>query len=379
MKKNHCCIVFSCLFAAAALLAGCSNNQEAPATTQAEESATESVAEGATEAAAETSAPEELEEIKVAVTIGTPHANPAVIADEKGIYAEHGLTAEIQSYASGVAKMEALPSGSWDVCILAIPGWMGGGLNYGLKIVGMGPWDEDGIDLYARPDSDIIQAGKGHIEGYPDIYGTPELWKGKTVLLPTGTTAHMTLIATLSAMGLTEEDVVINNIDVAAGYTAFKAGQGDLVGSWTVHSVYNQNDGNIAATSATAAGIRIPIVICASEQALAEKPEAVKNFLAAYSEGAKYQEENKEEASQIMADYNNKNGFKTDYDSCYALIEKRQTPSIEEQLSIFQEGEMEAMVKSNFDFFFNMGRYEEADWDVLQSNISSEVLESLGQ
>lgn len=319
----------------------------------------------------------DIEEIKIAISIGTPHANPVVLADQKDFFQDEGLNAKILSFASGVATMEALPSGAWDICIAAIPGWIGGSINYNLKIIGMGPWDEDGIDLYVRPDSDIAKAGKGQIDGYPDIYGTPDLWKGKTVLLPTGTTSHMTLIATLSAMGLTESDVTINNIDVAAGYTAFKAGQGDILGSWTVHSVYNQNDGNIAASSATAAGFRIPIVICASEKVMKENPAIVEKFMRVYAKGAAYQEEHKEEAAQIMADYNNKNGFKTDYDSCFALIEKRSTPPYSEQIKLFQDGEMERMVKDNFDFFVGMGKYEQSSWDILKANIDSSMLEKV--
>lgn len=40
------------------------------------------------------------------------------------------------------------------------------------------------------------------------------------------------LIATLSAMGLTQNDVSIVHMDVPSAYTAFKAGQGDIVALW---------------------------------------------------------------------------------------------------------------------------------------------------
>lgn len=345
-------------------LSGCASSKQTTS-----ESAGQSVAEGQSS--------EEIEKIGVALTIGTPHANPAVVAQEKGYFEEFGLEADLQTYSGGPAMMEALPSGSWDVCVVAIPGWIPGAVNHNLKIVGLGPWDQDGINLNVRPDSDIAQAGQGNVDGFPDIYGDAETWKGKNVLLPTGTTAHMTLLATLEALGLTEDDVKITNIDVGSGFTAFKAGQGDILGSWTLNSVYAQDEGYVVASSATAVNVDIPIIICASDEVMANNPGLVEKFLKAYGKGAQYQQENKEEAAEIMADFNNSNGFKTDVDSCYELIKNRSTDVYSDQLAFFEEGKMTDLVCQNLDFFISTGTYDESIWETLQACVTSEVLEKV--
>lgn len=356
-------------------LVACQGTEKPLETTVAAEDTAAPVAADATLAPEATTV--EMEKIGVAITIGTPHANPAVIADLKGYFKENGLEADLQTYAGGPAMMEALPSGTWDVCVVAIPGWMGGAKNYGLKIVGLGPWDTDGINLSVRPDSDIALAGNGKIANAPDIYGDASTWRGKNILLPTGTTAHMALLSTLDLLGLTESDVTITNMDVAAAFTAFKAGQGDVVGTWTLNSVYAANEGYIVASSAKATGMEIPIIICASEKVMQDNPGLVEKFLKAYAEGAKYQQENQDEAAQIMADFNNENGFKTDKDSCYALIKTRTTDSYADQLKMFQDGKIEQIVRENLDFFIKTGKYTEADWDVFKANISSAVLEKV--
>ena len=317
----------------------------------------------------------EMENLGVAITIGTPHANVAVIAEEKGYFAEVGIIPDLQPYVGGTAMMEALPSGAWDICVVAIPGWIPGTVNHDVRIVGLGPWDHDGIDLSVRPDSDIALSGQGNYPDNPLIYGTADDWRGKSVLLPIGTPSHMTLLATLEAIGLTGDDVQITNMDVPSAFTAFKAGQGDILGSWTLHSVYAKEEGYVLASSAVATGVDIPIIICASDRIMNENPGLVEKFLIAYGKGAEYQQDNHEEAAQIMADWNNDQGFKTDVDSCYALVSTRSTDPYSVQLEQFQNGKIVDIARYNLDFFIRTGRYEEEIWEIMERNIVSDILE----
>lgn len=45
---------------------------------------------------------------------------------------------------------------------------------------------------------------KGYNKSYPNVYGTPESVKGKTVLCTTVSSAHFALSSWLKALGLTE-------------------------------------------------------------------------------------------------------------------------------------------------------------------------------
>lgn len=328
-------------------------------------------------------APKELKKIGIALTIGTPHANPAVIAEKKGWFKEEGLDPKISTFTSGPPMMEALSSGAWDVGVVAIPGWMGGAKAHNLHWVALGPWDENGVDIYARPDSDIVKAGKGNIQGFPEIYGKPENWKGKNILLPTGTTAHLTLISTLKAMGLTDKDVTITNMEVPSAFTAFKTKQGDAVGQWTLNSLSSQKEGWIRITSAPAVNVRIPIGVVASDKAVKENPELVKKYIKAYQKAVEWQKNNPEEASQIMYDFNMDNGFKATKEDCLALIKTRVYSTLEDQYKIFnkqgsdKESQMEKLVLVNFEFFKSMGRYKAEDWDKIGKLINPSILNSI--
>ena len=110
---------------------------------------------------------------------------PAYVALQKGFFEEEGLDVDMTVYISGASQMEALPSGSWSCGGAGATAGCLGTIGYGLSLLGFVGWDGP-IDIFVREDSDIYQAGQGHVEGYPEIYGTAENWKGKEFLLPNG-------------------------------------------------------------------------------------------------------------------------------------------------------------------------------------------------
>ena len=103
-----------------------------------------------------------------------------------------------------------------------------GALRYNAYMIGIAN-DESIINtVMVGPDSPILKV-KGHNKSFPEVYGSPETVKGKTVFTTTVSSAHFALSTWLKTLGLSDKDVVIKNMDQPQAMAAFEAGVGDLV------------------------------------------------------------------------------------------------------------------------------------------------------
>ena len=320
----------------------------------------------------------DLRPFKVAVDVQTAHCAPFIVADAKGWLAERGLEAVYTNYPHGIAAIEALPSGTWDFLTTAFPGWTPGSLRYNLKIIACGLWEQYNIGFFARPDHPVVLAGQGNIPGYPDLYGTAETWRGQNILLPTGTTLHLTLAALLDALDLTENDVEITGMDVPTAYTAFKAGNADILGSWTNFSLECWDDGLIMAAHQDAVFARTPGILTASEAIVESDPELVEDVIELYFDTWNWILDNQDEAAQIFLDYHIDTGYLMDIDTAKALFTQVRTFPFDEQLEkLGPGGEYQEIGKETFDFFVSIGRYEADAWDTLVNNFEPRFLENI--
>lgn len=153
---------------------------------------------------------------------------PLYYADVQGYFEELGLDVSIEYFANGPAINEAIASGDIDIAGMGEMPSVTGAITNKSKIVSWMTDDEASIQCYARNDSDIVKEGKGHLKDYPEIYGTAKSWKGKEVICAKGTSSHYGLLATLEALGLTEKDIKLTNMEGTAGAAAFASGTGDI-------------------------------------------------------------------------------------------------------------------------------------------------------
>ena len=156
------------------------------------------------------------------------HGLPTIVAENEGIYTANGLAPNITMYGGGTAQNEAIASDAWDVGTTGMAGAVLGVVGYDMKVIGATVYDGNTIDIWVRPDSDIAKV-KGQVEGFPDIYGTADTWKGKRIICQSASNCHLVLLATLEKFGLTADDVEIVDMTVAQSYPAFKAGEADVV------------------------------------------------------------------------------------------------------------------------------------------------------
>ena len=135
--------------------------------------------------------------LNVALLANTlPHL-PTYIAQEKGWLGAVGIEVSPVVFKNGPSMTEAMGAGAWDCGSTGIGGVITGVLNQDMKIIGVAARDEGGFQaFFARPDSPIVEAGKGH-GAIPELYGTADTWRGQEILCAVGTTNQFLLYKTL--------------------------------------------------------------------------------------------------------------------------------------------------------------------------------------
>lgn len=182
--------------------------------------------EGKSDAAKDTGASGDNTVHMATMTTGFPL--PIHHANKTGVFKELGLEVTEEFFDNGPTINEAIASGDIDIAGVGGMPAVSGAVSNESKVIAWMEDDESSVQIYARNDSDIVSAGKGSVDGYPNIYGTAENWKGKSVVCALGTSSHYTLLAVLETMGLTQDDVEIINMEGVAGAAAYLAGTGDL-------------------------------------------------------------------------------------------------------------------------------------------------------
>ena len=122
-------------------------------------------------------------------------------AIQDGTQKKYNLDMKLVYFDSGMPQVEALPAKQWDVGeVGAVPMTMAA-LRYQAYMIGM--THDDGFNNFVlvRPNSDILKV-KGHNSKYPNIYGSPEIVIGKTVLTSTVSSGHYVLSTWLKRLGL---------------------------------------------------------------------------------------------------------------------------------------------------------------------------------
>lgn len=309
------------------------------------------------------------------------HGLPAYVAIEKGFLEDAGFDVDMTIYLTGASQMEALPSGSWSLGGGGATAGVVGTIGYDLQILGYVGWDGP-IDIYVREDSDIYQAGTGHIADYPDIYGTAENWKGKTFLLPQGTTAHLALLGTLDALGLAEEDVNIVHMEIPAAQTAFRTGEGDAVGQWINFALTAQSYGWKKVSSCADAGVDVPLTLYGSNDIINSAPDTVVAYIKAYMKAWYWIIDNQEEAVDLYYQFMLEEGVDTTRENCEKLLKNYRPESIDVMLSYYEEdpttGETPYYKKlaTMLEYFVKMGKYspEQVDKALAPDKLNSELM-----
>lgn len=218
--------------------------------------------------------------IKLAI-MRTGFTLPLYYAQNQGLFEKAGLSVDIQYYDNGPQINEAIASGDVDIAGIGQMPSITGGIANKSKVVAWMEDDEASIQAYARNDSEIVAAGKGHLDACPEIYGTAEEWKGKKIICAKGTSSHFGLLATLSALGLSESDVTIVDMEGSKGATTFASGEGDVFFGFDPQwaEFYTNSDSYTQVSTCKDAGQSLYTMLIASDDFCSNRSEELVTFL----------------------------------------------------------------------------------------------------
>jgi len=220
-------------------------------------------------------------------------------AIQKGWDKEEGLAIKMHYFDSGMAQWEALPAGQWVLGGLGGVPMVVGAIRYGAYLIGIGKDESITNVVMVRPDSPIMKT-KGWNKKYPALYGSPELIKGKTILVTTISSGHYAMSLWLRAFGLKDGDVVIKNMDQAQAVAAFESGVGDMVVLWAPHQFTGMAKGWKIAGDVKTAGAALPLVLTGEKKFCDQNPQIVAKFLRIYLRGINLKNK---EGNKLLPDY----------------------------------------------------------------------------
>lgn len=283
-------------------------------------------------------------------------------AKQKGWDKEEGLEIELKYFDSGMAMIEALPAKQWVLGGIGGVPMVVGALRLGAYLIAIGNDESVTNVVMVRPDSPILKH-KGWNPKFPDVYGSPETIKGKTVLVTTVSSAHYALSKWLEVFGLKDADVVIKNMDQAQAVAAFEAGIGDIVALWAPHLYHGLQKGWKIVADIKSCGAALPIVLIGDKEFCDKNPETVAKFLRVYLRGVNLQ---KREGVKLAADYRkflkDWGGMDISEDVAQKEIEMHPVFNLEEQLKLFDkskgESTVEAWQRGILEFFTAQGRFK---------------------
>jgi NitT/TauT family transport system substrate-binding protein/sulfonate transport system substrate-binding protein len=202
-------------------------------------------------------------------------------AIEDGVQKAHNLDMKMVYFDSGMAQVEALPAKQWDIGALGAVPMVMAALRYQSYMVGMTHDDAYNVFVLARPDSDVFKV-KGANKDYPEMYGSAESVRGKTILTTTVSAGHYVLSTWLKRLGLSDSDVKILNMEQGQAVAAFESGKGDIVALWAPFTMAGISKGWKKIANGEDCGATVPLVIITSKEYGDKNPEKVATYLKMY-------------------------------------------------------------------------------------------------
>jgi len=267
------------------------------------------------------------------------HGLPSWMALEDKWVGDSPIDLKFILFPSGAPQNEALAAGEWDVGAMGTVPTMMANLRHGAYLIAISNDESETNDIWVRPDSPLLKT-KGFNPQYPDIYGSPDDWKGKKILATTVSTGHYALSATLKALGLKDSDVQIVHMEQSQAIPAFEANQGDILQLWAPFSYIAESKGWVKVSSGKRAGVMIPGGVVVRKEFAEQHPDKVVEWLDLYMKGIDYMKGDPQGATDWLYRY-----FK---DYCGLELEKelvakefqlRPLFGVEEQIKLLENPE----------------------------------------
>ena len=164
--------------------------------------------------------------------LGQIDAWPSYYSINNGIAEKYGIDMQMMFFDSGMPMIQTVPSNELAVMDTGnVPGLMAA-LRYDAPIIGIASNEGPANAIVCRPDNAAVDHKNANPD-FPEILGNADDLRGKTILCTTVSSGHYMLFKYLTALGLTEDDVTVKNLEQAQAITAFESGEGDYLVLWT--------------------------------------------------------------------------------------------------------------------------------------------------
>lgn len=281
-----------------------------------------------------------------------------------------GFKMETTMFASGAPMNEALAADLWDVGAMGAAA-VTGVANYDMTIIGEVLESQDGLGVFAKPDSKIASV-KGFNPSYPNAYGDPETVKGSTILLPIGTAQHFTTLKWLEKIGVKPEEVNIVNMDTAQAYQALQAGQADAV-ALNVPTFFDAvNDGMVQVGNLADLGTKYVDMVTANKKSLEEKPELIQKYMDLVVEACAALNADQDMATQLMMDFLKEAGAESTEESVRSDLGRVKFIEAKD----WETRELGSFAKELGEFYIGLGQLDASLMDKFETNIITTYIEN---
>ena len=293
-------------------------------------------------------------------------------AIQEGLDKKAGIGMKLVFFDSGMPQIEALPANQWDVGATGGVPMLMAALRYNAYMIGLANDESKANVVMVRPDSPVLKH-KGANPKYPEVYGTADDVRGKTILVTTVSSGHYALSGYLKALGLTDKDVKIQNMEQAQAVAAFESGNGDMVVLWTPFAYTGlKKDWKVAASS-DQVGAGVPLVLIANKKFADEHPDQVVKFLDIYFQEI---DKMKKEQANLAEPYQK---FLKDWAAIDITLEDAKMDiawhpvyDLKEELAMFDNSkgpsEMDKSMGAIADFFTEQGKFTPEEKDKLMKS-----------
>jgi NitT/TauT family transport system substrate-binding protein len=261
------------------------------------------------------------------------------IAEDQGLWEEHGIDATTSSFTNGPLQIQALGTGDLDF------GYIGPGAFW---LPASGQAQIVALNTLGRADRVVAQPG---IESIEDL-------RGRTVAVPEGTSGDMILTLALEEAGMTKDDVELVPMEPPAIVAALSSGQVDAAGFWypALATVQEQVPDLVELADNTdfEETVAFPTAFVAGNDVVAEEPETVDAVLRVLREAMAYRSENMDETIQLTADFNNLEVADVEADAANVEV-----LTVEELDELTQDGTVDTWLTGMQDYFVQAGQLDE--------------------
>ncbi|MGW4026589.1 aliphatic sulfonate ABC transporter substrate-binding protein [Streptomyces sp. NPDC005009] len=266
-------------------------------------------------------------------------ASLIAIADAKGLWKKHGLTADAKVFTNGPLQIQALGTENLDFGYIG-PGAMWLPASGQAKVVA--------INTLGNSDRVLAQ---------PGITSMQEL-KGKTVAVPEGTSGDMILSLALKKAGMTKDDLKVVPMDPSTIVSAVSSKKVDGAGFWypAAATIKKQIPDlvELAKNTDFEDEVSFPTAFVAGNKLVADNPEKVEKVLAVLREAIAFRSEHTDDAIALTAEK-----MKIPADQVKADAANNKVLSVEELDKLTQDGTVDKWLKGMNDYFVEAGKLEQ--------------------